>query len=43
MVKSLKLLDDHLFTALHPFNRENLFYEVLFQSPITFYTMVDRP
>lgn len=28
IIKSLKLDVNRLFTALHPFNRENLFYEV---------------
>lgn len=28
IIKSLKFDQTHLFVALHPFNRENLFYEV---------------
>ncbi|KDR82966.1 hypothetical protein GALMADRAFT_220967 [Galerina marginata CBS 339.88] len=32
IIKSLKLIDDRLFIALHPFNRENLFYEVRYLS-----------
>ncbi|KAF8799355.1 ATP-dependent DNA helicase [Phlegmacium glaucopus] len=32
IVKSLKLSEEHLFRALHPFNRVNLFYEVRYLS-----------
>ena len=28
IIRNLKLDETHLFTALHPFNRSNLFYEV---------------
>lgn len=27
-MRSLKMVEDKLFTAVHPFNRTNLFYEV---------------
>lgn len=32
IIKSLKLSEEHLFRALHPFNRANLFYEVRYLS-----------
>ncbi|KAF9560908.1 ATP-dependent DNA helicase [Agrocybe pediades] len=32
MVRNLKLVEKHLYIALHPFNRENLFYEVRYLS-----------
>ncbi|KAF9240207.1 P-loop containing nucleoside triphosphate hydrolase protein [Melanogaster broomeanus] len=32
IVRSLKMVEDKLFTALHPFNRANLFYEVRYKS-----------
>lgn len=28
IIRSLKMVEDKLFTAVHPFNRANLFYEV---------------
>ncbi|TFK33046.1 P-loop containing nucleoside triphosphate hydrolase protein [Crucibulum laeve] len=32
IIRSLKMSEDNLFQALHPFNRENLFYEVRYLS-----------
>jgi len=32
IIRSLKLSEEHLFRALHPFNRINLFYEVRYLS-----------
>lgn len=29
IIRSLKMVEDRLFTAAHPFNRANLFYEVM--------------
>ena len=42
IIKSLKLSEKHLFRALHPFNRVNLFYEVRYLSnPSTSAHMTD--
>ena len=42
IIKSLKLSEEHLFRALHPFNRANLFYEVRYLSnPSTSTQMTD--
>ena len=32
IIRSLKLSEEYLFRALHPFNRSNLFYEVRYLS-----------
>ncbi|KAG8214332.1 P-loop containing nucleoside triphosphate hydrolase protein [Butyriboletus roseoflavus] len=32
IIRSLKMVEDKLFTAVHPFNRTNLFYEVRYKS-----------
>ncbi|KAI9568465.1 P-loop containing nucleoside triphosphate hydrolase protein [Boletus coccyginus] len=32
IIQSLKMVEDKLFTAVHPFNRTNLFYEVRYKS-----------
>ncbi|KAF4617418.1 hypothetical protein D9613_006191 [Agrocybe pediades] len=42
MVRNLKLVEKHLYTALHPFNRENLFYEVR-MPPVTFLLFFHLP